>query len=65
MNMKVEFIKETSVKGDVVYYTEVNETLVLESQSEDEKTAKEFYRKLLAGKGHEVKEILETKIVTK
>ena len=59
--MKIEFIKETKVDGDILYYTRVNNSFVDKSLSFDYDKAKAIYNNIVKNKGKiNFEEVLES-----
>ncbi len=59
--MKIEFIKETKVNGDEMFYTKVNDSYIDKSLSFDQGIAKKIYDNIVANKGKiDFKEVLES-----
>lgn len=58
--MKIEFIKETKSTGDVIYYTNVNNTFVSNSLSLTEETARAIFERIKDGTFKDVKEVIES-----
>jgi hypothetical protein len=59
--MKIEFIKESKVNGDVFYFTNVNGKFADKSLSYDKEQAYTIYQNIVANKGKYVSiEVLES-----
>lgn len=56
--MKIEFIKERDVRGDVFYYTQIDGNFVSGSSSKDEAVGKKIYEAVLNAKGKSTIEVL-------
>ena len=61
MKMKIDFVKETKVDGDVLYFTTIDGSFVERSLSYDFEKAKNMYELIVQNKGKvPVKQILIT-----
>ncbi len=61
-NVKFEFVKETKVDGDVIYYTTKNGSYISESMSLDENKGRKLYNVIVErGDSKPIVEVLETK----
>lgn len=49
--MKIEFVKETRINGDVTYYTKVDDRYVTDSLSITEEKAKAIYDNIVRNRG--------------
>ena len=59
--MKIEFVKETKIDGDVFYFTQINGSFVDKSLSYDFDKAKVLYNNIIKNKGKiNFKEVLES-----
>jgi hypothetical protein len=58
--MKIEFIKETKSTGDVIYYTNVDNTFVSNSLSLTEEAARAIFERIKAGTFTDMKEVIES-----
>jgi hypothetical protein len=59
--MKIEFIKESKVNGDVFYFTNVNDQFADKSLSYDKEKAYDMYQNIVKNKGKYVAmEVLES-----
>ena len=59
--MKIEFIKESKVNGDVFYFTNVNGQFADKSLSYDKEKAYDMYQNIVKNKGKYVAmEVLES-----
>jgi hypothetical protein len=59
--MKIEFIKESKVNGDVFYFTNVNGSFADKSLSYDKEQAYVVYQNIVANKGKYIAiEVLES-----
>lgn len=57
--MKIQFVKETKLNGDIFYFTEIDGNYVNNSISMDIEIAKIYYNAVLENKGNS-KEVLES-----
>ena len=59
--MKIEFVKETKIDGDVFYFTQIDGSFVDKSLSYDFDKAKVLYNNIIENKGKiNFKEVLES-----
>jgi hypothetical protein len=59
--MKIEFIQESKVNGDIVYFTNIDGRYVTDSLSLDKKQAYAAYQRVIANKGkYALTQVLES-----
>lgn len=61
--MKVDFVKETTSNGDIMYYTNIDDVYAPGSVSEDSLKAIEIYENIIAGKSKGETIIIRTTII--
>jgi hypothetical protein len=64
--MKIEFVKETKLNGEILYSTELDGQYVSDSANQDYDKAHKFYQMLVENNGEKVhKEIMESTEINK